>query len=136
MPTLRIIVFAPPREFEGAKDLRLTMSSKSGEIEAKSEGDSLIFEAEFEMKADRSGTMYPSGLEVVHHGDKRRFIYLNWWGETAEGYRCFRRMKVFFERIPNFGDGMADQYEVFIKGTDKRGGPACASVELLPSDKQ
>jgi len=136
MSTLRIVVFAAPRECEGAKDLRLTMSSKDGEIASKAQGDSLLFELEFEMKADRSGAMHPSGPEVVHHGDKRRFVYLNWWGQTAEGYQCFRRIKVFFARIPNFGEGMADEYEVFIKGTDKRGGPACASVELLASDKQ
>lgn len=88
----------------------------------------MVFEATFELKTDRSGNLQPSGPAVQRQNDGRRFVYLSWCGTQGPETRMFRRLKVFFDTVPGF-PGPLEEYRVQVKGTDRRGGPACATAE-------
>ena len=68
---------------------------------------------------------HPVGKMVVRQGDGRRFVYLNWL--DASGGR-YGRIKLWAHQIAP--PGTFGEVLVRLKGTDKKGRPACATVEL------
>ena len=131
MATFQITVVDPPSEFPGYADIDLFLQTPTGYIAAASKSESaFVFEAPFELKADRSGTLQPTGPAVQRQNDGRRFVYLSWRGTQGSMTSMFRRLKVFFDTVPGFPGPLA-QYHLRVKGTDKRGGPACATAEVL-----
>lgn len=128
MPILRVIVLDPPKECPGYPSLQLVLDTKNGTVPpTQREDGSLVFETEFQFKPDKEGVPQPVGPAIVYHGDKRRFVHLNWSSEFTQ----YGRIKVFFERIPGFPSD-AELFEARIKGRDSRGKPACASVAIEP----
>lgn len=128
MPTLYLTVVQPPRTFppEGAESIELWLDAgKDTRVRAdwQPNGDAK-FKIPFEVGPDRSGAIVPKGPVIRYHGDKRPFVYLDW---TID-HRCFRRIKVFFEK---FFDPAREEYHVAIAGTDRRGGPACATATIV-----
>lgn len=131
MPTLWITVLEPPTEYLATTDIKLFLQSKTGNFPpTERDAGAAVFEVPFDFKADKSGVLQPAGPAIQVHGDKRRFVYLAWHGRQGAASGMFRRMKVYFDRIPGY-PGTTDEYRVSVKGTDKRGGPACATVELI-----
>lgn len=70
--------------------------------------------------------MFPKGQIVHYHGDKRRFIYIQWVGSQGQ---MFRRIKLFFE---HFLEEDAESYDIRIQGTMKDGTPACSTARVIP----
>lgn len=121
MPTLRIVVLAPPADWDCYRNVRLTLQHKKGDDEpVQATAERVVFEVPYDL---REGV--PSGPYVFFNSDKRRFIYLRWSGETNGGREMFRRMKLFFEDMPAGAD------EILVPGRDAKGAPSCARVRAL-----
>jgi|GEM_PF-2445781 len=131
MPTLRITVQDPPSEFSDYGEIKLLLEMPMGLADPGSHsGRDLIFEVPFELKPDRSEILQPSGPLIQRQNDGRRFVYLNWLGrQNGESIR-FRRLKIFFDKVHGF-PGSSERYETRIMGVDKKGGPACATAQVL-----
>ncbi len=133
MPILRITVVEPPSEFTGYAKIALYLQTDGGYLPPKSHSESaIVFEVPFELKVDRSGAFQPIGPSIQRQNDGRRFVYLCWCGTQGTTTTMFRRLKVFFDTAAGF-PGSSAEYEVHVKGKDKRGGPACATAEVLRS---
>jgi len=130
MPSFQITVVEPPSEFSDYTEIGLFLQTEAGFVPpVRKDAEAIVFEVPFELKADRSGVLQPTG-PAVQRGDGRRFVYLSWCGKQGASAVMFRRLKVFFDRIPGF-PGPLEAYRLRVKGTDKRGGPACATAEVL-----
>lgn len=118
MPTLRITLIDPPEEFAPYGTIHHKMQLKKGFLQPVEPN---VYETSFELV---NGV--PKGEIVHYHGDKRRFIYIQWLGSHGQ---MFRRIKLFFE---HFMDSDAERYEVSIAGTMKDGSPACSTAKVIP----
>ena len=121
MKTFTIIVDNPPKEFDGMTNLRLKLQTPTGYVDGTSDGTDLRFDLTYEEKVDRQGRIQPSAPFVQRQPDCRRFVHLSWIGNG----QVFRRLKVFFDQIPEGGT------TVRVEGWDRKGGPACASARVL-----
>lgn len=126
MPVVSITVVDPPSSFaaEGPGPIELWLDEGRRVPPTRLSNGDLVFEVEFEVVSLRDGTRAPKGPAVRHHGDKRRFVYLDW---TRDGV-MFRRIKVFFD---TFLIGERERYSVSVAGRDRKGGPACATATVL-----
>lgn len=128
--TVQIFVIELPKAFDGYDGIHLVLSTADGHFPPTEIGpDYLRFDAEVEIRPDRSGMLQGWGPAVNRQGDGVRFIYLSWLGTQGGFPRMFRRMKVGLDQVPGFPSS-ATEYQVRVKGTDKRGGPACARCVL------
>jgi len=117
MPTLTITLVDAPREFAPYGGIRHLLQLKKGYLEPVGDTYSVSFEL--------CGGV-PKGEIVHYHGDKRRFIYIQWIGS---GHAMFRRIKLYFDQ---FMTEEKEHYEVCIRGTmEKDGSPACSTARLL-----
>ncbi|MEI7577458.1 MAG: DUF5990 family protein [Armatimonadota bacterium] len=118
MPTLRITLVDPPEEFLGYGKIRHQLQLKKGYLQPSSPN---VYETEFELVEG-----VPKGQIVHYHGDKRRFIYIQWVGAHGQ---MFRRIKLYFE---HFLEDDKENYDLRIAGTMKDGSPACSTARLIP----
>jgi len=131
MPTLQIIVVDPPTQFPPYTRLELLLADKDGQTYPPViEGGDLRFDLPIEIRPDKAGDMQGWGPAVVRQNDGRRFVYLNWIGHQNGMSRCFRRLKVFLDRVSGF-PGESDSYTVRVQGQDRKGGPACATAVVV-----
>jgi hypothetical protein len=100
-------------------------------------GDLLEFTGELRLKSPQSRDVRPIFLGPFAHGPPLgRFIYIVWTGEENGVRRMFRRMKL---QLGGIGWAYVDQVlqdhraaiVATVCGTDRHGGPACATVPLL-----
>ncbi len=127
---LQIVVVEAPAAFVGFDAIELLLSTKDGFFApVQKSPEELRFEVEVEIRPDRNGDLQGWGPAVNRQGDGIRFIYLTWFGIQAGMKSQFRRMKVGLDQVPGF-PGEAEHYEVRVKGTDKRGCPACARATV------
>jgi len=124
VPIFRITVVDPPSEFGEYGRVKLLLQMPDRLVEPIRPG---VFEILFKLKPDRSGAPQPTGPAVQRGSDGRRFVYLCWL--SAQGV-MFRRLKVFFDTATGFPEDLAI-YEVHVNGRDKRGGPACATAQIV-----
>lgn len=128
MHELTISVVSPPKAWDTFDSIALHVSGKKSILPAEGTVEGLSFKVPFDLKPD--GT--PFGEFIQHHGDKRRFIYLTWRGARGRETQMFRRIKLHFDKLPPLP--WPDQRHVArIAGTDRKGGPACASADVLDS---
>ncbi len=100
-------------------------------------GRALEFSGELRLKpAAGRGAASPIFLGPYTHGPPTgRFLYISWTGEVEGQRRMFRRMKIPLATISRDqiervrGDPRA-RLVATVHGTDRRGGPACATVPL------
>ena len=118
MPTLRITLVDPPEECPPYGKIRHQLQLKKGYIQPTEPN---VYETEFDLV---DGT--PKGPIVHYHGDKRRFIYIQWLGSHGQ---MFRRIKLFFEHVLEEGQANDD---IRIAGTMKDGTPACSTARVIP----
>lgn len=122
--TLKIQVADLPTRCEPYGNIRLQLQSKK-ELRDPVDG---VFIATFERKANRKGEVHWAGDDVHFHGDGRRFIYLQWLGESGQ---MFRRIKLYLDQIPGLEPGV-ENVEVKIAGRmPKDGSPACSTARLV-----
>jgi hypothetical protein len=113
MPVLTIVVENLPERCP-----RLALQTKGGYVES----DNLRFSVPYELRADRSGVVQPTGDAVQRQPDGRRFVYLAWLsGDTMVG-----RIKVQFDGLTP--EQVAEGATVVVSATDRRGNPAGGSV--------
>ncbi len=128
MSTLTIFVTNPPADFpeNGMKNLRLIVQGKKRNLDGALDQGSLRFEVPIEFHPDGR----PRGEFVNVYGDKRPFVYLQWWGTNAAGLpETFRRIKLYWDQLPApDADG---NYLVKISGVDKKGHPACSTALVV-----
>lgn len=123
MPELHISVEGIPRVFGECTDLRLKLQTKKAFLDPCVEGeDSLEFRVQFEIKDGK-----PRGEMVWDHGDKRKFVYLTWFGVTPLGIKSFRRIKLYFNQFEPWEEGAF----VRISGKMPDGSPACSTARLM-----
>jgi len=128
VPVIRIKIAESPREFAPYGPIRLALPLKSGYDFGKNDE----FETTILLQPDRKGVPQWKGEAVTHHGDGRRFIYLNWLTQQAGHWHCFRRIKVFLEHIPDLSHESEGTISVTIPGRGKDGTPACATARIAP----
>lgn len=116
MPTLTITLVDPPETFAPYGRIRHQMQLKKGYQSPAGH--------QYETRFDLVDGV-PKGEIVQYHGDKRRFIYIQWIGEHGQ---MFRRIKLFFE---HFMTEEKEHYDVRIAGTMKDGSPACSTAKVL-----
>lgn len=123
MPRLKITVESIPSEFGGCENLQLKLQTKKTFLDPiQKEENKLVFETEFEVKDDK-----PKGEAVWDHGDKRKFIYLTWFG-TQNGFtKSFRRIKLYFSQMEPWQEGVS----IRISGVLKDGTPACSTAKVI-----
>lgn len=98
-------------------------------------GESLDFTGELRLKSPRSSTP-PVFLGPFTHGPPAgRFLYISWTGEVDGQRRMFRRMKIplatiTWDQIDRLRRDPRSRLVATVQGTDRRGGPACATVPL------
>lgn len=129
VPVIRIKIDDCPRDFAPYGPIRLALPLKSG----YDYGTNDEFETPIHLQADRKGVPQWKGEAVTHHGDGRRFIYLNWLANHAGHPHCFRRIKLFLEHIPDLSPESEGTVTVTIPGRGKDGSPACATVRVVPN---
>jgi hypothetical protein len=123
MPALRITVENAPKSWAAYDEICLKLQTKKTFLDPlRSEGDSLQFEAQFEIRDNK-----PKGEVVWDHGDKRKFIYLTWFGTNSTGTQSFRRIKLYFTQMEPWNEGV----EIRINGVLKDGTPACSTARVL-----
>lgn len=118
MPSLKVQIVDPPTEFAPHGKIWHQVQLKRGYLDP-------VAPNEYQLQFDLVDGV-PKGDIVHYHGDKRRFIYIQWYGARGEK---FRRIKLFFEHF--LRDGV-DSYEVRIAGSMKDGSPACSTARVLP----
>lgn len=124
MATLRIKVDDLPTRYEPYGDIRLMLQKKKVLVAAV-DG---VFVATLERKMNRKGEENWAGDDVHFHGDGRRFIYLQWIGQSGQ---MFRRIKLYLDQIPGLEPGI-ESAEVKIAGRmPKDGSPACSTARLV-----
>lgn len=132
VPQLTIRVESVMTEWGPYRDLRLVLQTKHGLedptriFEDSDSYRTLEFAVPFKMSA-QGGHPHPVGDAIQRANDGGRFVYLQWWGVRDGRAETFRRLKVPFVQILNFGDGSSD-VEITVRGKDPRGGPACATA--------
>lgn len=118
MPTLRITLAKPPETFDAYGKIRHQLQLRKGYLQPIEPN---VYETEFELVEG-----VPKGQIVHYHGDKRRFIYIQWVGSRGD---MFRRIKLYFDHF--LQDGV-EAYDIRISGTMKDGSPACSTARLIP----
>ena len=118
MPTLRITLIDPPEEFPPYGKIRHQLQLKKGYLQP---AEPHVYVTEFELIEG-----VPKGQIVHYHGDKRRFVYIQWVGSHGQ---MFRRIKLFFE---HFLEEDTESYDIRIQGTMKDGTPACSTARVIP----
>ena len=100
-------------------------------------GDFLVFDGELRLKAPvRPGAASPVFLGPYTHGPPAgRFLYISWTGEAGGRRQMFRRMKIplrtiSWEQVEQVQRDPRARLVATVRGTDRRGGPACATVPL------
>jgi len=88
-----------------------------------------VFVVTLERKLNRKGEEHWAGDDVHFHGDGRRFIYLQWIGQSGQ---MFRRIKLYLDHIMELDPTKPDQeITVKIHGRGKDGSPACSTAKLV-----
>ena len=118
MPTLRITLVEPPEEFPPYGKIRHQLQLKKGYLQPNEPN---VYETDFELVDG-----VPKGQIVHYHGDKRRFIYIQWLGSHGQ---MFRRIKLYFEHFLVEG---GESYDIRIAGKMKDGTPACSTARVIP----
>lgn len=100
-------------------------------------GEALEFDGELRLKAPvRQGAASPVFLGPYTHGPPTgRFLYISWTGEVGGPRQMFRRMKIplgtiSWEQIERVQRDPHARLVATVRGTDRKGGPACATVPL------
>jgi hypothetical protein len=128
MSNLTIFVANPPDDFpeNGMSNLRLIVQGKKRNLEGSEVPNGLQFEVPIEFHPDGR----PRGEFVNVYGDKRPFVYLQWWGTNAAGLpETFRRIKLYWDQLPAPDAG--GNYKVTVSGVDKKGHPACSTAIII-----
>jgi hypothetical protein len=123
--TLTITVINTPTEFpiEGLTQLELEVQGKKRQLLPEIDGNKRTYQVPIDFHPDGR----PKGEFVNVYGDKRPFVYLQWWGCDALGRRkTFRRIKLYWDLIPPADGDRA----VTIEGTDPKGCPACSTARV------
>lgn len=121
---LIIVVRNRPTTCGEFNDVRLALACGDG----FDFGDGESFQTELSASTDRAGNLHWKGPAVVYHGDKRRFIYLNWFGESGGKTQSFRRIKLFLDLIPGLTYETAGDVIVEIPSRQPDGSPKCAAT--------
>ena len=128
----------PPAEFGPQERIEAGMQ-RGEEIEQSQApaGEALEFAGELRLKAAvRQGSAAPVFLGPWTHGPPAgRFLYISWTGEAGGRRQMFRRMKIplktiSWEQIERVQRDPKARLVATVQGTDRRGGPACATVPL------
>lgn len=132
------IVGLPPADW--GSQARIEAGVQRGEEIEQSQataGQALEFNGELRLKAlARQGIASPVFLGPYAHGPPTgRFLYVSWTGEVDGRRQMFRRMKIplgtiSWEQVDQVQRDPRARLVATVQGTDRRGGPACATVPL------
>ena len=127
--TLRIIVEQPPP----GVDYALQKGSGHAYVAVqrqRSNGSGLAFEFQPSIKDGVSDSMAALGGPFVQGPPRQRFVYLNIGTSAGQMDSCWtRRLKVPLEGIPPNIIRTGGVIETRVPGTDRKGGPSCATVK-------
>jgi hypothetical protein len=127
--TLRIVIEQPP----AGVDYALQKGSGSMydlEQRQMSKGKDLSFEFQPSIKDGVSDSMAALGGPFVQGPPRKRFVYLGIGTYAGQADSCWsRRLKVPLEGIPAQMLRTGGVLEARVPGTDRKGGPTCATVQ-------
>lgn len=135
---IRMVDLPPPRfGAEGRIEAGLQRGQEIEQSQAPV-GESLEFAGELRLKAPAGGAAAaPIFLGPCTQGPpSARFLYISWTGDQQGRRTMFRRMKlplksITWDQIDQVLQQPGAILVATVAGTDRRGGPACATVSLL-----
>jgi hypothetical protein len=127
--TLRIVIERPPSGVDFA------LQKGSGSIyepvqKQRSEEKDLVFEFQPAIKEGVSDSMSALGGPFVQGPARQRFVYVDIGTYAGQADSCWsRRLKIPLEGIPAKAIRTGGVLEARVPGTDRNGGPSCATVK-------
>lgn len=138
LPFVVRMVGLPPADFGPHQHIEAGL--QRGEMVEQNQppaGETLEFRGELRLKPTlRQGDAPPVFLGPFTHGPAGgRFLYISWTGVVDGQRRMFRRMKIplatiAWEQVARVGRDPHARLVATVQGTDRGGGPACATVPL------
>jgi hypothetical protein len=127
--TLRIVIEQPP----AGVDFALQKGSGSAYEpvqKQRSDGNDVSFEFQPSIREGISDSMAAMGGPFVQGPPKQRFVYVDIGTAAGQHDSCWtRRMKIPLEGIPAKMLRSGGVLEARVPGTDRKGGPTCATVK-------